>query len=347
MKVGILTWYFGANYGAKAQSYALMKTLFNMGHDTYMINYKPDIYKKMNIKTSINIKKRKLHPILVVKGLIRNRRFEKFNAHYNETTSVENGKDIDKLHLDYVVFGSDAVFNVWHKLFRPVYMGVGINKTKKISYAPSCEYLDPEFVLDEDCIESLKEFQSISVRDENTRKLIKNNTDIDPVSLLDPTLLYDFKDITCNWKEDKYILIYAFHDWEKYQNELREFARAKDLKIIAIGRYCKWADKSYMAASFEQWICSFRNASYVFTDSFHGTVFAIKNNKEMILCSRADKEEKIKSLLNDFGIKRGFYDGSKAIGTYLKEQPIDFNQVGENMKRLVNKSKSYLESGIK
>lgn len=346
MKVGIMTWYFGANYGAKAQSYALMKTLSGMGHDTYMVNYKPDVYKSMNRHTSINIKKRKYHPFLVLKGLLRNRRFEQFNSHYNETKKIIKFDDVDQLKLDYVVFGSDAIFNVWHKLFRYIYMGVGINKTKKISYAPSCEYLDPDYELDRECIDSLKQFCALSVRDENTGKLLKKNIGLSAKRVLDPTLLYDFNDITCKWREDKYILIYSFFDWEQYQNQLREFANSKGLKIIAIGRYCKWADKSYMAASFEQWICSFRNAAYVFTDSFHGTVFAIKNNKELILCARSDKEDKIKSLLVDFGIDRPFYDGSMSIDQYIEDYPMDYNTINQKKNNLVKESLLFIDKSI-
>ena len=36
-----------------------------------------------------------------------------------------------------------------------------IEKTKKISYAPSCEDLNPNYRLNEQCIESLKQFKSI------------------------------------------------------------------------------------------------------------------------------------------------------------------------------------------
>ena len=55
MKVGILTWYFGANYGAKAQAYALQQTILKLGYEVCMINYKPEVYKKVNIGTNLNV----------------------------------------------------------------------------------------------------------------------------------------------------------------------------------------------------------------------------------------------------------------------------------------------------
>ena len=36
-KIGVLTWHYGANYGAKAQSYALQQTIKSLGYDVFMI----------------------------------------------------------------------------------------------------------------------------------------------------------------------------------------------------------------------------------------------------------------------------------------------------------------------
>ena len=166
------------------------------------------------------------------------------------------------------------------------------------------------------------------------------------MEVLDPTLLYDFVDISTRWDEKDYILIYTFSDWSIYQKQIQLFAKDHGLKIIAVGRYCKWAYRSYTAASFEQWICSFRKATYVLTDSFHGTVFSIKNNKQMILCSRPDKRAKIESLLNDARIQRKFYDGKESIETYLQAVTIDYQEVNQSMKKLVDFSMAYLQKSL-
>ena len=136
------------------------------------------------------------------------------------------------------------------------------------------------------------------------------------------------------------------YDWSIYQKQIQLFAKDHGLKIIAVGRYCKWAYRSYTAASFEQWICSFRKATYVLTDSFHGTVFSIKNNKQMILCSRPDKRAKIESLLNDARIQRKFYDGKESIETYLQAVTIDYQEVNQSMKKLVDFSMAYLQKSL-
>lgn len=346
MKVGILTWYFGANYGAKAQAYALQQTILKLGYEVCMINYKPEVYKKVNIGTNLNVEHAKRHPLLYYKCIRRVKKLWHFNKKYNETCCVKAGTDIDDLNLDYIVFGSDAIFNVEHVLFRDIYMGVGIEKTKKISYAPSCEDLNPNYRLNEQCVESLKQFKSISVRDEHTQELILKNVNRKAIRVLDPTLLYDFRNITTEWDEENYILIYTFSAWNQYRQQLKEFAKSKGLRIVAVGRYCDWADKCYVSASFEEWICSFRKASYVFTDSFHGTVFSIKNSKEIILCSRIDKRDKIQSLLNDAGIHRGFYSGKNLIEDYLIDEPIDYSMVNKNINKYVTESIDFLKKSL-
>ena len=40
MKIGILTMYYKTNYGGVLQSYALYKTLLEMGHDVVIIDYR-------------------------------------------------------------------------------------------------------------------------------------------------------------------------------------------------------------------------------------------------------------------------------------------------------------------
>lgn len=346
MKIGILTWYYGANYGAKAQAYALYKVTSDFGHSVEMVNYKAENYKSINIGTNLNVVHAKHHPLLYMQCLLRVKKFSQINKYFDETVAVKTGEDVDRLGLDCVIFGSDAIFNVEHKLFDKIYMGVGIKETKKISYAPSCEDLSPDFKLSEECINSLQHFSSLSVRDKNTKQLLLQNTQIDAVEVLDPTLLYDFMDINTVWEENNYLLIYTFSDWSVFQTQIQAFAKEKGLRIVAIGRKCKWADKSYMSASFEQWICSFRNASYVFTDSFHGTVFSIKNNKQIILSSRPDKRAKIESLLKMAGISRRFYDGLDSIENYINKSAIDYSIVNQNIRKLIDCSIEYLQKSL-
>lgn len=343
MRIGIMTYFYGANYGAKAQSYALQHVIENMGHECIMVNYRPKGYAKLNLLMNLNVLHLKKHPILTARCLLRAMRFRKVTNQYKQSARLSSSKEIDELGLDTIVFGSDAIFNASHKSFDTAYMGVGIQKTRKVAYAPSCENLDPECELSEACRNSLKGFAELSVRDQNTQRLLKNNIDKDVIRVVDPTLLYSFSEIVSDWNEKDYILIYTFSDWKQYSPQFQEFARSKGCKLISIGKYLDWADKSYDAADFRQWISAFRDAKYVLTDSFHGLVFSIKNKKEIILCSREDKKAKVESLLIDAGIERRFFSGGESVEEYLSDTPIDYSNATSKLNSMITQSIVYLK----
>lgn len=340
MRVGILTWYFGANYGAKLHSLALQRTLEQLGHEAYFVSYKPKGYKYINQKMNINCPHYRRHPLHYMNCLVRCARFERFNKNYNLTKKVNSSEDINALDLDCIILGSDAIFNVSHPLFSKIYFGVGVS-IPKFSYAPSCENADLTTVLSDDIKDSIKSFVGISARDKKTEFLINNNIDVNINQVLDPTFLYDFNEITPDVEHTKYILLYTFSDWSCYKNQIKYYANNNGFKIISVGRFYTWVDKSYDAASVYEWLGLMKNASYVLTDSFHGLCFSIKNQKQFIIVSRSDKREKNQDLLDKVGIVRGFYDGEDSIERYL-ESDINYETVNCNLRRLKDNSIKYL-----
>lgn len=343
-RVGIMTWYFGANYGAIAQSIALYRAVEALGYKCDMVNYKPRNYLKTIIVTNIPKKGHRIKEFgKTVHGLKKCYRLTRYK-YITETRSVNTPEEIDQLGLDWIVFGSDAIFNIRHLLFMPVYYGVGI-KTNKVTYSPSCEFASEGSILPQDYIDSLKEMRALSVRDTNTYTLVKNNTGIDPVITLDPTFLENFEDINCPISENEYLLIYSFSDWEIYKESILKFAREKRLKVISIGKQLDWADKSYPDASFEQWISAFRDASLVITDSFHGTVFSLKNKKQIVLCGREDKKAKINSLLKQFSADLAIFKG-EALEQYLATNVIDYSITQPLIEKEIQKSREYLMAAL-
>lgn len=345
MKIGILTWFYGSNYGAKAQSYALQQILKSIGHEVFMIDYRTPGYEECNKSMNYNYPNIKWHPVRKYYCMRRDKTLQAAIGMFNLSEKVYDSSDINALDLDAIIFGSDAIFNVKHPFFNDVYMGVDIN-TKKIGFSPSCENLSPDYILSSKQIASIEEFHAISVRDENTQKLIKNNCGLNTRITLDPTFLYDFVDVETKWIYRDYILVYSFSDWNKYSEEMRRFANKINKKILSVGRYCNWADINIEDASFAQWVVSFKYAEYVFTDSFHGTVFAIKNLKDLILVCRDDKKAKIQSILNDVKAEITFYnDGS--IDKYLCANRMNKDTVAIAVEQLRICSINYLVDAIR
>jgi len=343
-KIGILTWYFGTNYGAKAQAFALQSVLNKLEFSTKVIRFLPEDYQKINILASVTSKKNLLNIKNTTALIRRNNKFRNFDKRFSLTAQTKSDSDIDNLHLDTVVLGSDAIFNVKHPLFNPIYYGVGLH-TPKISYAASCEYLEPDYQLSDDIKSSIREMRAVSVRDVNTQELIRNNTGITPVITLDPTFLYNFHEFNKPVSNKPYILVYTFSEWNQISSKVKRYARSHDLEIISVGCKCSWSDKSYESADEETWISSFRDAELVITDSFHGTVFSIKNKKQILLLGRPDKSAKINSLLQGFGISREYYQTGEDVEKYL-EDTIDYDVVGKIVDQKVAESIKFLKDNI-
>ena len=332
--VGIMTWFFAANYGAKAQAYAMQKVLESLSYDAYMINYKPMLACAKEFWSEHN------KPVTTIK---RFNSLRKAIRLFNLTKTVKDATDVNLLNFDSIIFGSDAIFNVLHPMFNPIYYGVGIT-TNKIAFSPSCEYLSPQTVLEEDIKKSLKEFRGISVRDKNTAELISTNIDVKPIITCDPTILYNYDEIDEFPIDDNYLLVYSFSDWKDYSDKVKKYAKTNGLKIVSVGQKCTWSDMDLNSCSLEVWISAFKHASIIFTDSFHGTVFSIKNNKDFILCGRKDKSAKICSLLNDLCIDKQFYKGND-IENYLN-QKIDYKTVNDRLNEIKNISIDYLKDNL-
>lgn len=350
MRIGILTWFSGYNYGARAQSYALLNVILKLGHDCEFVNFEPKDFKKYCRKGNLNCWYPYRRPIRAIKCFIRCFRYEKDLKKLSIGTKVYSAEEIDSLGYDMIIIGSDSIFNIHHPMFHSVYYGVGLKKTPYIYYAPSCESMNTEEELPEELCEALYHAKVISVRDENTRTIIKRalkkNDNRDISVLLDPSLLYDYCDITSLIPEKNYILIYSFSNWGKYSEEFKRYAKDHNLKIISVGRYCPWADFSYDMASFSQWLGCFVNARIVLTDSFHGVVFGIKNRKQLVLMSRDDKCQKISEMLKLCKIDNySFYCGQN-LDEYLETNMFQYDEINVILEVLKQQSLEFLWSNL-
>ena len=332
MKIGILTWYFGINYGARAHSYALMKVLEKMGHSVVFVNYRSTSNWKEELMTACQIEHRHKHPISTLRGVSRSKMIDLTN--------------LDKENIELLILGSDEIINLNHSLYSEYYFGVNIpNSIPIITYAVSAGTVSPNFILPDTIKKSLSRLKAISVRDTTSYELIFYNTDRKAIEVLDPTFLYDFNGLESKWMDKDYILIYSFGFLKEYSQTIRRFAKSKGLKIYVVGHVSEWADKSFMSADLHMWLALYKNASYVITDSYHGFIFALKYEKEYILLKRGDKANKVDGLINYLHINRKYYTPTQALEEYLAEH-IDYPQINETISTLKKKSIDYLTTEI-
>ena len=144
-----------------------------------------------------------------------------------------------------------------------------------------------------------------------------------------------------------YILIYSYDGRiksEKEINSIQLFAKKNNLKIISAGLYQSWCDKNISASPFEL-LSYVRNAKYVVTDTFHGTVFSIKYNKQFATLIRGSNKQKLSDLLMRFGLESRKVLNVDFLSDIL-EQKIDYEPINNFIYKQNENSISYLNDNI-
>lgn len=343
MRIGILTWYFAMNHGARAHTYALLHTLRRMGYEAEIVRYRSwgeyiDVEPYWFVSRNILLMMRRLKYRLY---------FSRTEKDYKYMSrEVHRAEEIDNLGYDLIILGSDEIFNINHLITSKdyTYFGVGIEKTPMITYAVSCGQSSKYVKWPEEVVESVKRMKMLSVRDENSREIIHNNTGRTAEVVFDPTMLYDFSQLNdSDWKYKDYILIYTFGDVEPYKEQIISYAEEKKLQIACVGNKFKWADICVPYPKQETWYASFANASLVITNSFHGTIFAIKNHVPFVNILMADKATKISNLLDQFGLKFGdrLMSGDNSLA-HCVSHTIDSGLIEEILEKEAERSKAWL-----
>lgn len=316
MRIGLLSFHKNYNYGWNLQCYALMRVLESLGHNVVLIDKRKfgDIPKYYKFKLFLSI----IFDVLGInKGHLYykrkekeiNRRIETFYTEYLVPRSciVKQKEDYSKLEkFDTLVVGSDQVWR--EKLVSPItdyfFAFVDYN-ANLISYAASfgvdgCEYSQDAI---DQCGMLIKRFKAVSVREQAGVKLIQNVYKWhcpNPVVVPDPTLLLNLEDYCklCNFipHEDGGLFCYILDKDEDKMKCVEKISREVNLKQNVL-----FANINNVKPSVEEWIARFRDAKFVFTDSFHGCVFSLIFRKPFVAYGNKSRGlSRFTSLLDSF-----------------------------------------------
>lgn len=326
MKVGILTMHRVLNYGSFMQGYALKRTIESLGHEVEFRDFKPGVARHLGNKV---VKPGAFNKVAKIPGKLANLgntlKKRKFRQQMDECFRLNCWPSLGvtaqlnhSLQADAMIIGSDEVFNYTQNHafgYVPCLFGHGIDAPIIASYAASAGYANWQDVVADDMMEELasglRKMQHTAVRDENTRLLVQQCTGRSPTLVVDPTLIYDFSaDIAKNAVlKPGYLLVYAYEgrmETEEEVEEIRAFARRENLRIVSPGFYHDWCDENIVVTPFEL-LRVFADASYVVTDTFHGSIFAMLMGRKLATLIR-DKSQwgsnsnKVRYLLEQFGM---------------------------------------------
>lgn len=359
MKIGILSMQRIINYGSFMQAYGLKCILEEMGHQCEFI----DILPGENISGIPYHPKSPIQKIidkLLSKKAIENARKgrfwinlrAKFIPQLNSTLGLSEQYQFDK-HYDAVVIGSDEVFNCFQSSswgFTPQLFGELTNADLVISYAASFGYTTMEMIQKEHIEDRLKralsQLKAISVRDQNSAHIIEQLTEKTPSMNFDPALLYLKTDVPDVELKD-YIILYAYQDRIKDPKEIDaiiKFARKENKKLISIGSYTPWCDKSLALTPFEM-LSYFKCADYVITDTFHGTIFAVKFHRQFSTFIRPSNKSKLEYLLRSLSLQERACSDLHRLNEILLS-PCEFDRCDAIIAQGLSKTKEYFQTNL-
>jgi hypothetical protein len=348
-RIAVLTFFNAKNYGGDLQAFALQKKLSLLRYEVKVIqlfrpqnkefirsnNFLPiinltdKISKKAKLNSKITNFISKLAKIVFKKRFTtRQNRFLSFEKE-NINLSEEIFYNFDQLYnrdLPYDIFitGSDQVWNYTNGFSPEPYFLTFVKKgKKKISYAASIGHSNIPAEIEEKYRTWFNNIDYISTREEQAEQLIKDISGKDAITALDPTFLLTMEE----WlkifnvqkqNSDSYLLIYNLSK-SPYLFKLAQFiAKRKNFKIIRIVPSCWTLEhhigiKNIYDAGPVEFVKLFANASFVLTNSFHGTAFSINFNIPFFTVQRRNNKTNSRfiNILNKTNLyQRLIYDDS-------------------------------------
>ena len=365
-KIGIVSYNIYCNftnYGSALQTFGVYNAVNKISKGRWqaiLVNYCPDCLKDkdplnpMKNMWDSDYESRRMCELSLPAIRIN---YKKFNDFYEnkfvqtmESYDSKNFNTIGKEDIQSFVCGSDTIFCIDEFGFDDgYYANYDIMKNHSVSYAAS--FGDAEFNKDNEkeiLYSRLKNFKSLALREDKFIKDIKNEVFCPVKRVIDPTLLLDEEDYLkimsdTLYSKKKYILLYA----RRYNQNMEKYAEDLALKtgceIIEISLSATNAAKHTMfyEAGVEEFLSLVKNASYVVTNSYHGIIFSIIFRKEFIGFSREQCGNKIKELLEWFGIEDRLIVSGKE---NFKE--IDYDKVHKIIEEKKKESYDFLEKEL-
>lgn len=376
MKVAILSMQEVKNYGSFLQAWSLKHNIESLGHTCDFINIVPG-EQLGEYKQSRFAKIEKLVTRLwgwdFIKRFNTIRKFQgRFANEFLPELGVHQG-EVNTNHYDVVVIGSDEVFNCAQKTwfgFSTQLFGEGLNADKVISYAGSFGATDVEKLTaigkKEKVAELMKQMDAISIRDLNSLKTVEALTGKTPEKHVDPVLVWNYDDSirlrveSLGFRDlmkqlgEKYMIVYTYPGRitdPKEIGAIKAYAKKNGLKLVSVGHYFPWCDNVVVPHPFEV-LAIFQRATCIVTDTFHGSVFSLKYNKNFCTIVRGMNNNKLSHLLEQFGLEGRIVNGSAGSPTEersiekILSTPIDYTPVNEQLVKERERSLEYLKREI-
>lgn len=319
----VITYHRCYNYGAALQAYATVEFLSKYDYTVEVIDYYPEDLKDFGtIRNSLcdlfnasrNIFLRIILSVIKTRGTKKLKKvFNRFIDNELPLTAPFYSCQQLKEELpkaDFYCTGSDQVWNNYYRNFDDsFFLEFAPNGSKCFSLSSS--FGKENFTEEEELYirRMLKKYDYLSVREQSGVNILSKlgfhgDLILDPTLLVEPETWYKFagKDLV----HKPYLLVYQLHGDSDTMTLAKKFAAEKNIKIVRIitlPYQIKMGCKNIISPDVHDFVSLLKNAEYVFTDSFHGTVFSLIFHKKLGITLPKRFSNRISSLLSTLDVE--------------------------------------------
>ncbi len=380
--IGVCIKYAHENYGGMLQAYATISLLEKLGIEYELIRYDkshslsfkikalPRIFNSVFLNDKVEILKKKIgkekHPEFAKNDAIRMQAFHDFvSEKFVNLAPVSIGYKqlcVDSLKYSAVVTGSDQLWSpagLSTNFFNLMFVD---DSVRKISYASSFGVSNIPWYQKKRTRQYLNRLDYISMRENRGAEIVKELTGKNVPVVVDPVMMFTAsewdklipqKQVT----DGEYIFAYFLGDNQEFRQAVKNLSKQTGLKIVALRHMDQYVpadeqfgDEAPYNVGPVEFLNLLRNAKYVCTDSFHGSVFSIIYHKQFIVFNRYSnkskhsKNSRIDTLCANIGVADRRYNSN-----FIQQMQasIDYSAVDRNVEILKQEAYTYLDNAFK
>ncbi len=385
-KVALVTCYFQPNYGSQLQAYATQMAFDKLGleNETIKIDglvseinkakYKYFLSRIFDINTIkdkwATVRKviaKKRNPEYAKNLHVRNQKFSEFAKEMFRISDYFDSKaEITAKADKYSAFvvGSDQLWlpsNIAADYYTLNFVPESI---PKIALATSFGVSSLPKKQASAAAKFLNRIDYVSIREKSGQKLIKELANRDVPVVCDPTLMFSAEEWsaivpTDRYCDDKYIFVYFLGNNPEQREFVKKIKSETGYKITQLA-HCDefiksdvgFADETPYNVGPKEFIQLIRDAEFVFTDSFHCSVFSMLHKKAFSTFRRYNSDGNVStngrlySLLSLVGLENRLLNGSEDAKDVISSQ-IDYTSVHKKLSEMRELTWNWLTDCLK
>ena len=362
LKIGIVTVQDSSNLGSFLQALSLQEVVKKNGDEPIFVKTRSKFSTLclfLGYNNSPSVRSTKSFIAFVLNSIKHLRttkaayqKYKTYKKDWNQYNKVITVKKFNRMNADVLLLGSDEIWNTNKPVFRnSIFYGVGVNAKRKYGYAVSVgDMKENGYDKFPELQGGIADLDGVLVRDNHSYDVL-SHYDINCIGkICDPTLQIDIKEYMKNANKvelpDKdYMVVYAYTVSNSNRHLIQEFAKANNLITVAVSLPHSWCDK-YVNCSPLEFGAILENAKYVFTATFHGTIFSALYHTNFLVQASLPK---VFDVLEILGLEKNIIPNNCDTTQFenLMKQSRNYEDVEYRIKNLRDKSDRFYHECIK